>query len=110
MATTKDFSFIAASIRPVATIWLTPPKPVHSSDDRPGAGAAAPLAAETSARNMSAKGRPNRKRTKVAPAVPSVAMRSRCMALRAVCAPEAATVKTIHNQEGMALIGTGAGV
>ena len=44
-----------------------------------------------------ANGKPNRKRTWVAPTVPSVAVSSRCMALRAVCAAAAISVKTAQS-------------
>src|SRR5512135_3441451 len=51
----------------------------------------------TPGRKISAKGKPNRKRTCVAPTVPSVAVSSRCMALRAVCAAAAISVKTAQS-------------
>src|SRR5262245_41616173 len=47
---------------------------------------------------MSANGKPNRKRTWVAPTVPSLAVSSRCVALRTVCAAAAMTVNRAHNQ------------
>jgi hypothetical protein len=51
----------------------------------------------TAGRKITAKGKPNRKRTWVAPTVPSVALSSRCMALRAVWAAAAITVKTAQS-------------
>ena len=50
------------------------------------------------ARNSSANGSPNRKRTCVAPTVPRTAVSSFCMALRSTWPPAAATVKTAHSQ------------
>ena len=50
------------------------------------------------ARKMSAKGDPNRKRTWVAPTVPSLAVSSRWVALRAVWAAAAMMVKTAQSQ------------
>src|SRR6478672_851471 len=64
-------------------------------------GTGMPVAVSTPARNSSAKGRPNRKRTCVAPTVPRVAVSSFCMALRSTCPPQATTVNTAHNH-GMA--------
>ena len=49
----------------------------------------------------SANGKPNRKRTWVAPTVPSVAVSSRCMALRAVCAAAAIRVKTAQSMNDL---------
>src|SRR5262249_30667312 len=47
---------------------------------------------------MAANGNPNRKRTWVAPTVPSAFVSSRCVALRTVCAAAAITVKMAHSQ------------
>ena len=53
----------------------------------------------TPARNTSANGNPNRKRTWVAPTVPSVAVSSRCMALRAVWLKAATTVNSAQSHD-----------
>ena len=66
-----------------------------------GFGNAAPVAVTTPARKSSAKGKPNRKRTCVAPTVPRVAVNSRCMALRAVCAAAAISVKTAQSMSNV---------
>src|SRR5262245_11358577 len=52
----------------------------------------------TAARKITANGNPNRKRTWVAPTVPSVAVSSRWVALRTVCAAAAISVKTAQSQ------------
>jgi hypothetical protein len=56
-------------------------------------------------RKSSANGNPNRKRTWVAPTVPRVAVSSRCMALRAVCAAAAINVKTAQSIMTCDLVG-----
>src|SRR5215468_10160933 len=57
------------------------------------------MAASTSARrNSAANGSPNRKRTCVAPAVPSVVVSSRWVALRTVWLAAAMTVKSAQSQ------------
>ena len=63
------------------------------------AGSACPVAASTSARKANANGNPNRKRTWVAPTVPSVAVSSRWVALRTVWLAAAMMVKTTQSQE-----------
>src|SRR2546429_6038851 len=63
-----------------------------------GRGSAPPENSATPARKSSANGNPNRKRTCVAPTVPSVVVSSRCIALRAVCPAAANTVKTAQSQ------------
>src|SRR5271165_1476682 len=50
----------------------------------------------TAARKKSAKGKPNRKRTWVAPTVPRLAVKPRWVALRTVCAAAAMIVKSAH--------------
>ena len=54
----------------------------------------------TPARNTTANGKPNRKRTWVAPTVPSVLISSRWAALRMVCDAAATIVKTAHKRSG----------
>src|ERR1043165_1827380 len=54
---------------------------------------------------MSANGKPNRKRTCVAPTVPRLAVSSRCIALRAVWPAAASTGKKAQSQEGSIMIG-----
>src|SRR4029079_17888786 len=60
-------------------------------------GIGSTVAASTPARNSSAKGRPNRNRTCVAPTVPRGPVSSFCMALRMTCPAQATTVNTAHN-------------
>src|ERR1700757_1193356 len=72
---------------------------VHGQNVSPGRGSGAPVTAISTIRNNSAKGRPNRNRTCVAPAVPSVPVSSRCIALRTVCAKAAMTVKMAQTQD-----------
>src|SRR5260370_29581884 len=54
----------------------------------------------TAARKTSAKGKPNRNRTWVAPTVPSLAVRPRWVALRTVCAAAAMMVKRGQDHAG----------
>src|SRR5262245_37106829 len=56
----------------------------------------------TAARNSSANGRPNKKRTWVAPAVPSVAVSSRWVAFRTVWLAAAITVDSAQSQSVIA--------
>src|SRR6266849_4156216 len=53
----------------------------------------------TAVRKTSAKGKPNRNRTWVAPTVPRLAVRPRWVALRTVCATAAIIVKRAHNHD-----------
>ena len=76
--TIRGLSVLAAA----ALHGLVGSAPAHAADVI--AGRAAWVQASTAARNSSAKGKPNRKRTKVAPSAPSLGVSSRCMALRAV--------------------------
>src|SRR6202011_3255953 len=75
---------MAASIRAVARICVTVPANTHGQNASPGRGNGIPVKTSTPASRTSANGNPNRKRTWVAPRVPSVTISSRCMALRAV--------------------------
>ncbi len=81
----------------VAAICVKAPASTQGQNTSGGRGKASPTTAVTPARNSSANGKPNRKRTCVAPTVPSVAVSSRCMALRAVCAAAAISVKTAQS-------------
>src|ERR1051326_585530 len=98
MATTNERSPMAASISAVAMICESEPARIHSQNAVRGCGRPAPLASSTAARNTSANGQPNRNRTWVAPMVPSRAVSSRCMALRAVCPAAAMMVNTAQSQ------------
>src|ERR1051326_3762622 len=98
MATTNERSPMAASISAVAMICESEPARIHSQNAVPGCGRPAPLASSTAARNTSANGQPNRNRTWVAPTVPSRAVSSRCIALRAVCPAAAMIVNTAQSQ------------
>ena len=75
---------MAASIIAVAAICAPAPSAIQGKNDHCARGSAAPVAARTAPREISANGKPNRKRTWVAPTVPRVAVNSRCRALRAV--------------------------
>src|SRR5947199_10645680 len=81
----------------VAAIWVKAPVSTQGQNTCDGLGNSAPIVVSTPARKRSANGHPNRKRTWVAPAVPSVAVSSRCVALRTVCAPAAIKVKTAQS-------------
>src|SRR5918999_4600596 len=89
---------MAASSRAVPPIWASAARAVQPSMAALSAGGAWPVTATTSARKSPPNGRPNRKRTCVAPTVPSVAVSSFCMALRSVCPPAAAIVNTTQSQ------------
>jgi len=81
----------------VAAIWLNAPARTHGQNTSGGDGNAVPVTVKTQARKTSAKGNPKRKRTWVAPTVPRAAVSSRCIALRAVCAAAAISVKTAQS-------------
>ncbi len=81
----------------VAAICAKAPASTQGQNRTGGCGKPSPTTVMTPARKTSAKGKPNRKRTWVAPTVPSVAVSSRCMALRAVCAAAAISVKTAQS-------------
>src|SRR5262245_355108 len=90
---------MAASISAVAATWVSAPTMTHGQNIGGGRGGSCPSAIITAARKTRAKGKPNRKRTWVAPTVPSLAVSSRCVALRTVCAAAAMTVKMTHSHE-----------
>src|ERR1700686_2610190 len=81
----------------VAAIWEKAPASTQGQNRGGGFGKALLVTATRPAKKMSANGKPNRNRTWVAPTVPSVAVSSRCMALRAVCAAAAISVKTAQS-------------
>ncbi len=87
--TTKERSFIAASISPVATICVIVPTTSQSQKASDGQVTLSRVASMTTAKNTIENGKPNRKRTCVAPTVPSEAVSSRCIALRATWPSEA---------------------
>src|SRR6476469_2045116 len=89
----------------VAAIWVKAPVSTQGQKMYGGFGNPDPVAVTTAARKSTAKGKPNRKRTWVAPTVPSVAVSSRCMALRAVCAAAAINVKTAQSIMTCDLVG-----
>src|SRR3954452_13043072 len=96
VVTTKERSFIASSINPVATIWLSAPSSNHGQNEFGGHGTASPVTATTTAKNTIENGKPNRKRMLVAPQVPSGPVNCRCIALRATCPSAAVMVKGIQ--------------
>ena len=91
---------MAASIKAVAATCVSAPRTTQGQKTGGGRGRPCPSAIITPARKMSANGNPNRKRTWVAPTVPSLVVSSRCAALRTVCAAAATMVKTAHSHEG----------
>ena len=97
MVTTKERSFIASSIKPVATIWLSAPSSSHGQNAAAGHGTWSPVAMITTAKKISENGKPNRKRILVAPQVPSGPVNCRCIALRATCPSAAVMVKGIQS-------------
>src|SRR5260221_13750559 len=98
VVTTKERSFIASSIRPVATIWLSAPSNSHGQNDAVGHGTWSPVTAITTAKKITENGKPNRKRILVAPQVPSGPVSDRCIALRATCPSAAVMVKGIQSE------------
>jgi hypothetical protein len=89
---------MAASISAVAAIWARAPSSTQAQKKPAGRGIVSPLATKTMPRKTSAKGRPNRKRTWVAPAVPSDLVSDRCVALRTVWLAAAITVNSAQSQ------------
>ncbi len=90
---------MVASVSAVPRICVKAPATIHGQNTGAGFGSV-PFAASSARRKASAKGKPKRNRTCVAPAVPRLVVSSRCMALRAVCPPAASTVNATHNQAG----------
>src|SRR5450830_1150979 len=88
---------MADSISAVAAICASAPPITHGQKAAGVGGRLAPVTAITPNRKISANGNPNRNRTWVAPTVPRLAVSSRCMALRAVCAAAAISVKTAQS-------------
>src|SRR5947199_859272 len=84
----------------VAAIWVKAPVSTQGQNTCDGLGNSAPIVVSTPARKRSANGKPNRKRTWVAPTVPSLAVSSRCVALRTVCAAAAMIVNSAQSHEG----------
>src|SRR4030081_2103871 len=97
VVTTKERSFIATSIKPVATIWLSAPSSSHGQNTAVGHGRWAPLTISTTAKNTIENGKPNKKRILVAPQVPSGPVNCRCIALRATWPSAAVMVKGIQS-------------
>src|SRR6202042_553344 len=95
-ATTKLLVRIAASIMAVAITCDTAPNTVQARLTAVSRGRLRPVAAVRPARNISANGKPNRNRTCAAPTAPSAPIRSRCIALRSVCALDARSVTGIQ--------------
>src|SRR5262245_21499690 len=89
---------MAASISAVAAICARNPSITQGQNTSGGRGSPCPSASITPTRNNSANGKPNRNRTCVAPTVPSLAVSSRCVAVRTVCAAAAISVNTTHSQ------------
>src|ERR1700730_11486322 len=71
---------MAASISAVAATCASAPTTTQGQKTSGGRGGSCPSAIITAARKTKAKGNPNRKRTWVAPTVPSLAGSSRCVA------------------------------
>ena len=98
MVTTKERSFIAASISPVAAICDSAPSSSHGQNAGSGHGTASPVAAITPTKNRIENGKPNRKRILVAPQVPSGPVSERCIALRATWPSAATSVNGIQSE------------
>src|SRR5258708_25206680 len=107
VVTTKERSFMATSIIPVATIWLSSPSRSHGQNDAVGHGMRSPVTAITTTKNTIDNGKPNRKRILVAAQVPSGPVSERCIALRATCPSAAMTVKGIQSEVMENMGGTG---
>src|SRR5215213_10452700 len=107
VVTTNERSFIASSIRPVATIWLSAPSSSHSQNTAVGHGMGSPVTPTTTAKKTIEKGKPNRKRILVAPQVPSGPVNDRCIALRATWPSAAMMVKGIQSEATVSMGGTG---
>src|SRR4030095_875261 len=106
VVTTNERSFMASSIRPVATIWLSAQSNSHGKNTAVGHGTLSPLTATTTTKNRIENGKPNRKRILVAPQVPSGPVSERCIALRATWPSAAMMVKGIQS-EAMVNMGEG---
>ena len=91
------------SIKAVPPICVSAPTIIQPANAPFTAGRPAPVTPSTTARNNSANGSPNRKRTSVAPAAPSLPVNSRCMALRAVWPTAPRRVNTTHKCAVMVL-------
>src|SRR3954465_1620423 len=107
VVTTKERSFIASSIRPVPTIWLSAPSSSHGQNAAVGHGMGAPVTATTTAKKMIENGKPNRKRILVAPQVPSGPVNDRCIALRTTWPSAAMMVKGIQSEATVNIWGAG---
>src|SRR5215216_5304074 len=107
VVTTKERSFIASSIRPVATIWLSAPSSSHGQNAAAGHGMGSPVTATTTAKKTIENGKPNRKRILVAPQVPSGPVNDRCIALRATWPSAAMMVKGIQSEATESMENTG---
>src|SRR6476620_9045139 len=105
VVTTNERSFIANSIKPVATIWLSAPSNSHGQNDAAGHGTPSPVTATTTAKKMIENGKPNRKRILVAPQVPSGPVNERCIALRATWPRAATIVKGIQSEATVNILG-----
>src|SRR4051812_6362097 len=107
VVTTKERSFIASSIMPVPTIWLSAPRISHGQNAAVGHGIGSPDTVTTTAKNRIENGKPNRKRMLVAPQVPSGPVNERCIALRATCPRAATIVKGIQSEATVNMGNTG---
>src|SRR5690349_20553271 len=95
---------MAISINAVAAICDTAPANAQRKNEAVTGGSGSFVQSVTIKRNKAPKGRPNKKRTRVAPTVPMVCVSPRCMALRAVCPVEAITVKITQSQPAVSMI------
>ena len=86
------------SFSAVAAIRASAPSAVKPRVPAVCAGMLCPVASGTRAQNKSAKGRPNRERTCVAPTVPMARVGLACVALQAVCAAAAVRVAAIRRR------------
>src|SRR5260370_42460352 len=87
---------MAASISAVAATCASAPTITQGQKTSGGRGGSCPSAIITAARKTKTKGNPNRKSTGGAPTGPSLAVSSRCGAVRTGCAAAAKTGKRLQ--------------
>ena len=103
VAATVLGAMLIAGLLPGVALGATAPTITQGQNIGGGRGSPCPRAIITPARKTSAKGKPKRNRTCVAPTVPSFAVSSRCVALRTVCAAAAIIVKRAQSHEGSSI-------
>ena len=89
---------MAISISAVAATCAKAPSITHGQNVQLGRGSGTSVPNSSPMRKTSAKGKPNKNRTCVAPTVPRLRVSSRCIALRNVWKNAAMMVKTAQSQ------------